>query len=268
MKFARYFAHGEIAYGVVEGDRVRQITTTPFDDYEITDHEHTLDQVKLLAPHEPRKVMAIALNYESHLANWTRPTQPEPFFKNPTSVIGPDDAIVLPPDSGKVDAEGELVVVMGRRAKGVSKEEALDYVLGYTCGNDVSARPWQGNDIQWWRGKGSDTFAPLGPFITTGLDPTKLEVRTRGERRGEAGVEREPVAVRHPHHHQLHQPSGHAGPRRRDLQRHAGHPAAASPGRRRRSRGHRRRRAPQHRDRLGGPPARDRRFLEEVRHAG
>ena len=122
MKFARYFAHGETAYGVVEGDRVRQITTTPFEEYEVTDHEHGLDEVRLLAPLEPRKVMAIALNYESHLANWKAPTQPEPFFKNPTSVIGPDDTIVLPPDSGKVDAEGELVVVMGRRANRPSRK--------------------------------------------------------------------------------------------------------------------------------------------------
>ena len=179
MKFARFSAHGEVAYGVVEGNLVRQISTTPFGPYEVIDHAHTLDQVRLLAPVEPRKIIAIALNYGSHLADHAAPKQPEPFWKNPSSVIGPDEAIVIPPDSGKVDAEGELVVVMGKQAKGVSKEAALDHVLGYTCGNDVSARPWQGNDIQWWRAKGSDTFAPLGPFLVTDLDPTKLDVRTR-----------------------------------------------------------------------------------------
>ncbi len=179
MKFARYEAHGEIAYGVVEDGMVRQITTTPFEAHQVTDHAHPLSDVRLLAPVVPRKILAIALNYQSHLSNNPAPSQPEPFWKNPSSVVGPDEHIVIPKDSGKVDAEGELVVVMGRRAKHVSKEEALDYVLGYTCGNDVSARPWQRNDLQWWRGKGSDTFAPLGPFIATDLDPTKLEVKTR-----------------------------------------------------------------------------------------
>ena len=179
MKFARYVAHGEVAYGVVEGDMVRQITATPFVPYEVTDHAHALDHVRLLAPVEPGKIIAIALNYGSHLADSTAPEQPEPFWKNPSSVIGPDEAIVIPPGSGRVDAEGELVVVMGKKAKGVSKEAALDHVLGYTCGNDVSARPWQRNDMNWWRGKGSDTFAPLGPFLVTDLDPAKLDVTTR-----------------------------------------------------------------------------------------
>lgn len=192
MKFARYSAHGDIAYGVVDGEVLRQITNNPFEAYEITDHTHTLDQVWLLPPVEPRKVMAIALNYGSHLARHAAPKQPEPFWKNPSSVIGPDESIVIPPDAGKVDAEGELVVVIGKKAKRVSKETALDHVLGYTCGNDVSARPWQSNDIQWWRGKGSDTFAPLGPYLVTDLDPTKLEVCTRvnGEEKQGSGVDK------------------------------------------------------------------------------
>ena len=179
MKFARYEAHGEIAYGVVEDDRVHQITGSPFEPYQIIDHVHTLEQVRLLAPVVPQKVLAIALNYGTHLGDRERPKQPEPFWKNPFAVVGPEEPIVLPAEAGKVDAEGELVVVMGRRAKSVSKEQALDYVLGYTCGNDVSARPWQRNDIQWWRAKGSDTFGPLGPFLATGLDPSKLTVKTR-----------------------------------------------------------------------------------------
>jgi len=163
----------------VEGGVVRQITATPFVPYEVTDHAHTLDEVRLLSPVEPGKIIAIALNYGSHLADSAAPEQPEPFWKNPSSVIGPDEAIVIPPGSGRVDAEGELVVVIGKQAKGVSKEAALDHVLGYTCGNDVSARPWQRNDMNWWRGKGSDTFAPLGPFLVTDLDPAKLDVSTR-----------------------------------------------------------------------------------------
>ena len=121
MKFARYEAHGETAYGVVEDNLVRQITTTPFEPHQITDHTHTLEQVRLLAPVVPRKILAIALNYTSHLADRPQPEQPEPFWKNPSAAIGPEEAILLPPDAGKVEAEGELVVVMGRRGKSLSK---------------------------------------------------------------------------------------------------------------------------------------------------
>jgi len=183
MKFARYFAHGEIAYGVVDGDMVRQITTTPFEPYEVTDHAHPLDHVTLLSSVVPGKILAMALNYGSHLGENEKPKQPEPFWKNPSSVIATGEPILLPKDAGKVDAEGELVIVMGQRAKHVSKADALNYVLGYTVGNDVSARPWQRNDLQWWRGKGSDTFAPLGPCIATDIDVTKekLSIRVNGE---------------------------------------------------------------------------------------
>jgi 2-keto-4-pentenoate hydratase/2-oxohepta-3-ene-1,7-dioic acid hydratase in catechol pathway len=94
-------------------------------------------------------------------------------------VVGPDDAIALPREAGRVDYEGELVALIGRLCRSVSVEEALDYVFGYTCGNDVSARQWQRGDLQWWRAKGSDTFSPIGPFIATDLDPADLELRTR-----------------------------------------------------------------------------------------
>lgn len=179
MKFARYFAHGETAYGVVEGDTVKQITGTPFGPYKVTDHKHTLLQVKLLAPCEPKKVIAIALNYGDHLGDRKPPERVEPFWKGLNCIMGPDDAIILPKDVGKVDEEGELVAVIGKRCKNVTPERALDYVLGYTCGNDVSARVWQRGDIQWWRGKGADTFGPFGPFIVTGLDPSKLTLSIR-----------------------------------------------------------------------------------------
>lgn len=179
MKFARYEADGEIGYGVVEGELVRRITLPPFGPYEITDRIHAVAAIKLLPPVAPSKVIGIGLNYASHLGDRPIPDRPGPFWKSPSATIGPDETIILPSEAGKVDAEGELVVVMGREAKRVNKEEALDYVLGYTCGNDVSAREWQANDLQWWRAKGSDTFGPLGPFIVTGLDPSRLELRTR-----------------------------------------------------------------------------------------
>jgi len=179
MKFARYEAHGEIAYGVVEGDYVLQLSTSPFEDYEVTDHAHPLSHVRLLAPTMPGKIIAIGLNYKSHLGDAEPPAVPEAFFKTPSAVIGPGDTIVLPREAKKVQEEAELVVVIGRECKGASAADALGYVLGYTCGNDVSDRVWQGNDLQWWRAKSSDTFAPMGPFIVTDLDPGNLPISAR-----------------------------------------------------------------------------------------
>ena len=124
MKFARYQAHGEVAYGVVEGDAVMQMTASPFRDYEVTDHSHPLSDVRLLAPVVPRKILAIGLNYRSHLGDREPPAVPEPFYKTPTAVIAPGDTIVIPRDAKKVQEEGELSVVIGRRCKGVSKADA------------------------------------------------------------------------------------------------------------------------------------------------
>ena len=183
MKFARYEAHGEVAYGVVEGDSVKQLTTSPFGDYEVTDHSHSLGEVTLLAPVVPSKVVAIGLNYRSHLGDREPPKVPEPFFKTASSVIGPGDDIVIPREATeegvRVQPEAELALVIGKRCKRATRADALSYVLGYTCGNDVSARQWQRNDLQWWRAKSSDTFTPLGPFIVTDLDPGNLELKGR-----------------------------------------------------------------------------------------
>ena len=179
MKFARYEAHGEIACGVIDGDIVRQITTTPFEQFQITDHTHTLSEVRLLAPCIPTKILAIARNYFSHLRGRDAPEKPEVFYKVPSSVIGHGEAIVIPRGAGEMQEEAELVAVIGKRCKKVSNKEALDYILGYTCGNDVSARQWQRGDLQWWRGKSSDTFCPVGPIIVTDVDPFNLELRCR-----------------------------------------------------------------------------------------
>ncbi len=179
MKFARYFAHGEEAYGVVEDGRVKQLTTTPFEPYEVTDHTHTLDEVKLLAPCQPGKILAIGLNYSSHLHDQTPPPIPMVFYKTPTSLIGPGDTIIRPKDTAKLDAEAELVVVIKDQCRNVSEEEALQHVLGYTCGNDVSARDWQQEDRNWWRAKSADTFSPAGPFIETDLDPHNVRLCCR-----------------------------------------------------------------------------------------
>jgi len=180
VKFARYLLHGEIAYGVVEGEAVRPITGTPFGPYRVTDRAVPLSQVRLLAPVVPTKVFAIGLNYADHLGDREPPKKPEVFLKTVSSVIGPEEPILIPRGyTGRIDAEGEVVVVIGRRGKHIPEEQALDYILGYTCGNDVSARDWQRGDLQWWRAKSSDTFSPVGPFIATGLDPAGLDLRVR-----------------------------------------------------------------------------------------
>ena len=187
MKYARYEAHGETAYGVVEGDSVKQLTASPLQDHEVTDHEHGLSEVKLLAPIVPGKIVAIGLNYKSHLGDRVPPSVPEPFFKTQSALIGPDEPIVIPREAIEegvnIQPEAEFSLVIGKRCKRASADDALDYILGYTCGNDVSARNWQRNDLQWWRAKSSDTFAPVGPYIETDLDPGNVRLigRINGE---------------------------------------------------------------------------------------
>ncbi len=153
--------------------------------YQLTNESIPLTEVRLLAPVHPGKILAAAVNYQSHVASGRSiikqdeaPAVPQLFLKPSSSVVGPGDAIVLPAAAHRVDAEGELVAVIGRNCRGVTPEQALDHVLGYTCGNDVSARHWQRDDIQWWRAKGTDTFSPIGPVIATGLDPARLDLRT------------------------------------------------------------------------------------------
>ena len=146
---------------------------------EETGEEIDLASVRLLPPCEPRSIVCVGLNYASHLQGRPIPDPPTLFFKPLSSIAGPDDDIVLPRGAGRVDPEGEIVVVIGREIKGVSREEAEAAIFGYTCGNDVSARVWQQSDGQWWRAKGCDTFGVFGPSIVTGLRHDQIELRTR-----------------------------------------------------------------------------------------
>jgi 2-keto-4-pentenoate hydratase/2-oxohepta-3-ene-1,7-dioic acid hydratase in catechol pathway len=179
MKFARYEVHGETAYGVVEGGAVRQLTASPFDEHEVTDHAHALSEVRLVAPCTPSKIYFMGGNYSDHLGGAEPPAFPQVYIKTPNSIIGPGETIVVPGRAGSVQEEAELVAVIGKPCRNVSEADALDYVLGYTCGNDVSARDWQRSDPTFWRAKASDTFSPIGPYIVTGLDPSKLTLRAR-----------------------------------------------------------------------------------------
>jgi 2-keto-4-pentenoate hydratase/2-oxohepta-3-ene-1,7-dioic acid hydratase in catechol pathway len=180
MKIVRYLDKGIPSYGVIEKEIIKEIKGTPFNKIIFTDSIYQLSDVKLVAPSTPSKILGMALNYKSHILETRKPpTKPEPFFKTPSCIIGPSEPIILPRGVGLVQEEGELVVVIGRRCSKVSKAEAMDYVLGYTCGNDVSARKWQRGDIQWWRAKSADTFGPIGPCIVTDIDCSRLNIRVR-----------------------------------------------------------------------------------------
>ena len=175
---------GAVHYGLVEnGGSVRLIVGDIFGEWNATDATISLDSVSLLAPVSPPNVVAIGLNYRAHAleSNHPLPERPIIFLKATTTVCGFGDNIMLPkiaPD--EVDYECELAIVIGKKAHNVSEEQALDYALGYTCGNDVSQRNCQlVLDSQWARGKSFDTFAPLGPWIETGLEPDQAPLRTR-----------------------------------------------------------------------------------------
>lgn len=175
---ARYAVESAGIYRLIEGDVFAGPPFTTGAD---------VVPARILAPVTPSKVVAIGLNYKDHAAEMNKPLPAEPlmFLKPSTAVIGPDDAIRIPPQAGRVDHEAELGVVIGRRATHVPVDRALDHVLGLTCLNDVTARDLQRKDVQYTRGKGFDTFAPIGPCIAIGLDPSALDVEgwVNGERR-------------------------------------------------------------------------------------
>ena len=178
MKLIRYKKDGQISYGILDGNTVREIEGDIFGDLSKTGTNYALDDITLLAPCVPTKMFALAGNYKSHLGSREPTGEPQPFFKVPTSVLDPMGTIIIPRGAGEVHYEGELVAVIKKTAKRVSPEEAPDYILGMTCGNDVSARVWQRNDKQWWRAKSSDTFSPMGPAIATDVDYGNLLLQT------------------------------------------------------------------------------------------
>ncbi len=180
MKIIRYAYKSKINYGVLEGERVYKIKGNIFSDFSIGEKVATLKEISLLPPVSPPNIIAIGLNYKKHAeeSGSELPDKPLIFIKSTSSLAGPEDKIVLPkPAPNEVDFEAELAVVIGKKAKNVEEEEALNYVLGYTCANDVSARDCQKRlDKQWARGKSFDTFCPTGPWIETELDAQNLKI--------------------------------------------------------------------------------------------
>ncbi len=183
MKYLRYRYEGKNSYGVLDGNLVREIHGGLFGDRKETGLSAYLDSVELLWPCEPSKILAVGLNYGSHLQSHApdqaAPRNPEIFYKPSSALLQTGGDIRIPRGARSVHYEGELVAVIGKQIRRASVSEAADCIFGFTCGNDVSERVWQKNDLQWWRAKGCDTFAPLGPAIVAGFDWSRSRVETR-----------------------------------------------------------------------------------------
>lgn len=192
-RFVRTTTEGNARWGVAEGDIVYRLDGSPSDEWTRGEPIGHLEELALLAPATPTKIVCIGRNYPSHAAEHKAEVPKEPliFFKPPSSVVGPGAPIVLTPQSQQVEHESELAVVIGRRCRNVSADEAWGYVLGVTCGNDVTARDLQRQDQLWTRAKGFDTFCPLGPWLIAELSENEAadlevtcqvngEVRQRG----------------------------------------------------------------------------------------
>ena len=185
MQYVRYKANGKTAYGSLKGTTIWELSGSIFGKHKQTGKRLALSKAQLLYPVKPGKMIAIGLNYKSHVGDRPGPSKPEMFLKTPSSLVDPEGDILIPKVSnGNVHYEGELVIVMGKKGKHIPADKASEYIFGYTCGNDVSERDWQGGaathekDLQWARAKSSDTFSPLGPVIATEVDPRNLHLKT------------------------------------------------------------------------------------------
>ncbi|MGV3489470.1 MAG: fumarylacetoacetate hydrolase family protein [Tuberibacillus sp.] len=182
MKYGRFLINGELKYGMVDVDRVIEMTGSFLQAISApTDRIHRLEDVQVLTPVEPKQIVAIGFNYREHTVelNHEQPEDPMLFMVSPSSVIGPNDAIKLAKPEHKIDFEAELVAVIGKKAYRVKEEEALNFVFGYTIGVDVSDRDLQKRDGQYTRAKSYLTYKPIGPFIETDLRPQRLSIELK-----------------------------------------------------------------------------------------
>ena len=186
MRIVRFMVSNSIKYGILEDKVIHSLAQDPFSnftsktEYIFDGESYSLEKVKLREPCLPSKIVCLGVNYRTHAQEMSSTPPPNPlmFLKPSTAVVGPDDPIVLPSHYKRVDYEGELGVVIGKRAKCVSSEGAKEYILGYTCFNDVTERQFQKDDVQWTRAKGFDTFAPMGPWIETEINADDLLLET------------------------------------------------------------------------------------------
>lgn len=181
MKLVRIEREGLPVWGVVEGDRVRTLSRPPYEELSYDGGSAALAECRLLAPCEPTKVVCVGKNYSEHIKEFGGPVPEVPvlFIKALNALNVPEGEVHAPAFVGRLDYEGELAAVIGRRAKDVPSEKVKDYILGYTCLNDVTARDIQYSDGQWTRGKSMDGFCPVGPWVTDEVDPADLAVTTR-----------------------------------------------------------------------------------------
>lgn len=188
MKWCRFMQGGRARLGMIEDDRVLATEGSPFDGARSTGESYALADVQLLPPTLPFTFFAVGFNYRAHVlhsqakgsAAARMPERPEVGYRANNALIGHCETIVIPADCpGDVEAEGELVAVIGRKARRCSRAEAADAIFGWTIGNDVSARAWQRNDRTFWRAKNADTFKPMGPWIETDVDPGRSTTRVR-----------------------------------------------------------------------------------------
>jgi 2-keto-4-pentenoate hydratase/2-oxohepta-3-ene-1,7-dioic acid hydratase in catechol pathway len=188
MRWIRFTIDGRTSYGLVEGDRIAEVTGDPFDGYEKTTRTHALAAVHIEVPVVPPTFYCVGLNYAEHIVMAAQklgikaelPEKPDVGYRANNALIAHGQDVIVPPDATeKVHYEGELVVVIGKEARNVSQADALNYVLGYTIGNDVSERTWQKSDRTLWRAKNTDTFKPMGPWIETNVDLAALETSVR-----------------------------------------------------------------------------------------
>jgi 2-keto-4-pentenoate hydratase/2-oxohepta-3-ene-1,7-dioic acid hydratase in catechol pathway len=188
MIWCRFQVGDKVSYGVVENDVVTAVEGSPFGQHSMTSTRHPLASVKLLVPVIPGTFYCVGINYTDHIVKSAKrrgvepvfPPRPDIGYRANNALIAHEEKIIKPKDSGEnFQYEGELVAVFGKQARNVPKEKALDYVFGWTIGNDVSERGWQRGDRTMWRAKNSDTFKPMGPWIATGLDYRKMTTLIR-----------------------------------------------------------------------------------------
>jgi len=188
MRWIRFTTAERTCYGVIEGDRIAEADNSPFEGWKKTGRTHALDAVKIEIPVIPRTFYAAGLNYAAHVTHAAHllgnepdlPEKPDIGYRANNALIAHDEEVIIPRDAtAKVQYEGELVVVIGKKAKNLSEAEALSCVLGYTIGNDVSERTWQRSDRTLWRAKNTNTFKPMGPWIETSADLDAMQTTVR-----------------------------------------------------------------------------------------
>ena len=208
MKWCRFRTGDKVSYGIIEGDNVVEVSGSPFESYTRTSNSQPLSAVQLEVPIIPPTFYAAGINYREHITLMAERRGEPPVFPDKADVgyrannaLTPHNTpIIVPKDASEVvQYEGELVVIFGKTCKNVTEEEALDYVFGYTIGNDVSERTWQRGDRTFWRAKNTDTFKPMGPWIVTDLEPDDLHCTIRINDRvvGEYNVKDAIFSVRH-----------------------------------------------------------------------